>query len=205
MSAMIAENPILEIIQLEPLIFKSRMSKEQFNRFVLRHTDLRVERDRHGIITIHPPMTFDSAYYEGEAFRVLANWSKTNHLGQVVSPSASFNLPDGSQHKADGAWISIKKIHDMSEDERRSIAEIVPDFVMEVLSETDKLSKTKKKMTEAWMANGVQLAWLIDPKKEKAWVYRANGTTETLDHFNQTLSGEEVLPGFTFNLWELKG
>lgn len=204
MNAVAADNPILEIIRLEPLIFKSRMSKEQFNRFVLRHTDLRVERDKLGVITIHPPMTFDSAYYEGEAFGMLRNWSKTNQLGKVVSPSASFNLPDGSQYKADGAWISMEKINGMSEDERRHIAEIVPDFVLEVLSETDSLSKTKKKMTDAWMANGVQLAWLIDPKKEKAWIYRADGNNETVDSFDQPLSGEEVLPGFTFNLRELK-
>jgi len=205
MSAAIAENPILEIIRLEPLIFKSRMSKEQFNRFVLRHTDLRVERDKHGVITIHPPMTFDSAYYEGLAFTKLSNWSISTRTGLAVSPSASFNLPDGSQYKADGAWIPMGKIHNMSEGERRSIAEVVPDFVLEVLSETDSLSKTKKKMTEAWIANGVQLAWLIDPKKEKAWICRADGSTQTMEHFDQSLSGEEVLPGFTFNLWELKG
>jgi hypothetical protein len=77
----IADSPIHEIIRLEPLVFKSRMSKEQFNRFVLRHTDLRIERDKYKTITIHTPIGFDSAYYEGEAFGMLANWSKTNSYG----------------------------------------------------------------------------------------------------------------------------
>ncbi|MCU0345893.1 MAG: Uma2 family endonuclease [Saprospiraceae bacterium] len=201
----IADSPIHEIIRLEPLVFKSRMSKEQFNRFVLRHTDLRIERDKHGTITIHPPMTFDSAYYEGEAFGILRNWSKTNSHGRTVSPSASFNLPDGSQHKADGAWISMEKINGMNEEERRSIAELVPDFVLEVLSETDSLAKAKKKMKEVWIENGVRLAWLIDPKKERAWIYRANGTSDTIEDFSNSLLGEDVLPGFVFNLWEIKG
>jgi Uma2 family endonuclease len=201
----IADSPIHEIIRLEPLVFKSRMSKEQFNRFVLRHIDLRIERDKHGTITIHPPVTFDSAYYEGEAFRILANWSKTNSYGRTVSPSASFNLPDGSQHKANGAWISMEKINGMSEEERRSIAEVVPDFVLEVLSETDSLAKAKKKMKEVWIENGVRLAWLIDPKKERAWIYRASGEHEAVEGFTQSLSGEDVLPGFVFNLWEIKG
>ncbi len=89
----IADSPIHEIIRLEPLVFKSRMSKEQFNRFVLRYIDLRIERDKHGTITIHPPVTFDSAYYEGEAFRILANWSKTNSYGRDRQPICFFQPP----------------------------------------------------------------------------------------------------------------
>jgi Uma2 family endonuclease len=198
------ESPIHDIIRLEPLGFKSRMNKDQFNKFVLRHTDLRIERDKYGIITIHPPTTFDSAYYKGEAFAILRNWSKTKQLGKTVSPSASFNLPDGSQHKADGAWVSMDKINQLSEKERRSIADVVPDFVMEVVSETDKPAKLKKKMSDVWIANGVRLGWLIDPKKEKAGIFRSEGEPEAIADFNHSLSGEEILPGFTLNLWELK-
>ena len=58
-------------------------------------------------------------------------------------------------------------------------------------------------MTDIWMANGVRLAWLIDPIAQKAWVYRADGITETVSDFNAQLSGEAVLPGFTFDLKEL--
>ena len=117
-------------------------------------------------------MTFDSGFDEGEAFFHLKLWSKKDKTGKVFSSSTSFDLPDGSQYKADGAWISNEKISQLTDKERKSIASIVPDFVMEVRSETDRLAKLKKKMTVAWIANGVQLAWLIDPKSEKAWVYR---------------------------------
>ncbi|MFN0013476.1 MAG: hypothetical protein ACKVU2_02915 [Saprospiraceae bacterium] len=41
-------------------------------------------------------MTFKSAKNEGNTFGFLWYWSKTNKLGKFLSPSASFDLPDGS-------------------------------------------------------------------------------------------------------------
>ncbi|MBI5914823.1 MAG: Uma2 family endonuclease [Bacteroidetes bacterium] len=204
MTATVEESTIHQIVKNEQLVFKSRMSREQFHRFVLKNTDLRIERDKYGSIIIYPLMTFDSGYNEGEVFFHLKFWSKSNQLGRAFSPSTSFDLPDGSQRKADGAWISMEKIDALSEEERKSIALIVPDFVMEVRSETDRMSQVKKKMSEAWIANGVKLAWLIDPIKEKAWIYRENGTVEEVDGFDKKLSGEGILPGFELNLSDLK-
>lgn len=205
MTATIEESPIHQIVRNEQMMFKSRMSREQFHRFVLKNSDLRIERDKYGNIIIYPLMTFDSGYNEGEAFFHLKLWSKTNQLGKAFSPSTSFDLPDGSQRKADGAWISMEKINQLTEEERKGIALIVPDFVMEVRSETDRIAQLKRKMTEAWIANGVKLAWLIDPVKEKAWVFRADGTNEEINGFHHQLSGEGILPGFELKLSDLKG
>lgn len=44
--------------------------------------------------------------------------------------------------------------------------------MVEIRSQSDRLHKLQAKMTDAWMANGVRLAWLIDPYEEKACVYR---------------------------------
>jgi Uma2 family endonuclease len=187
----------------EPMVFRSKMSREQFHSFVMSNSDVRIERDKFGTITIHPSMTFDSGYFEGEAFRILANWSKNSKLGRVFSPSTSFDLPDGSEYKADGAWISHEKINQLTTQERKHIASIVPDFVIEVRSETDRIAVLKKKMTDTWIANGVKLAWLIDPIKKQAWVYRLDGSMESFDGFNHVLIGENVLSGFEFDLNEL--
>jgi Uma2 family endonuclease len=197
-------NPLLFLISRESLVFKSSLSRRDFHRFVLEHPDLRIERDQHGTITIYPPMTFDSGYYEGEVFGRLRDWSKTNRLGKVFSPSTSFDMPDGAQYKADGAWLTLEKINSLSLAERKSIPVIVPDFVIEVRSQSDRLAKLKKKMTDGWMANGVQLAWLIDPIRENVWIYRLGEAPEVLSGFNRTLSGEAVLPDFKLNLADLK-
>lgn len=199
------EDIIYEILRHEPLVFKSSMPAGQFHRFVLRHEDLKIERDRFGNITIHPPMTFDSGYVEGLAFTKLGVWAlKNKNAGKVFSPSTSFQMPDGSTYKADGAWINNEKINKLTEAERKSIASIVPDFVMEVCSETDRIAKLKKKMPEGWMANGVRLAWLIDPLKERVFIYREGQEVEELAGFGRTLSGENVLVSFEFDLMEIK-
>lgn len=200
------ENPLRKLVQEKPLVYHSSMPAEAFDRFVLENGDLRIERDKNGTITIHPPMSYDSAINEGDAFMFLSHWAFFHkQLGDCLSPSASFNLPDGSQYKADGAWVSRKRANQMPEGERDKIAHVVPDFVMEVRSRTDRLVTLKKKMEETWMANGVRLAWLIDPFSERAWVYRADGSTEKIEAFNVKLSGEDVLPGFELDLNLLKG
>jgi len=55
-----------------------------------------------------------------------------------------------------------------------------------------------------WLAGGATLVWLIDPKRRIVEVWRREGLTQTL-HDDDTLQGEEVLPGFAFpvrELWE---
>ncbi|MBX2892050.1 MAG: Uma2 family endonuclease [Saprospiraceae bacterium] len=82
---------------------------------------------------------------------------------------------------------------------------MVPGFVMEVRSKSDTVAKLKKKMTNVWMANGVQLAWLIDSHSQKAWACRAALPVDELPNFDSMLSGEPLLPGFELDLRDLKG
>jgi Uma2 family endonuclease len=55
-----------------------------------------------------------------------------------------------------------------------------------------------------YVGNGVKLGWLIDPAREKVWIYRGNGETDTFSGFDRSLSGENVLKGFTLKLRELR-
>ena len=54
------------------------------------------------------------------------------------------------------------------------------------------------------MGNGCRLGWLLDPEEEKAYVYRATGEQSVVESFDETLSGEDVLPGFVFELKEVR-
>lgn len=60
-------------------------------------------------------------------------------------------------------------------------------------------------MLKTWMANGVLLGWLVDPKKEVVYIYQQGQAEveEVRDFETSVLSGEEVLPGFGFSLVEL--
>ncbi len=90
--------------------------------------------------------------------------------------------------------MTKEKWEQVSPSERRKFSRVVPDFVIELLSPTDNLQDTQAKMKE-YIANGVRLAWLIDPMGRRVYVYRAGADVEVLDE-PVSLSGEDVLPRF---------
>lgn len=80
----------------------------------------------------------------------------------------------------------------------KGFAPIVPDAVLEVRSPRDSMQKVSAKI-ERWLAAGVKLAWEIDPDTRTLTVYRT-GQPPRLLKIDDTLSGEDVLPGFLLPL-----
>lgn len=103
----------------------------------------------------------------------------------------------------DAAWIVAERWKALTLDEQEKFAPLTPDFVIEIRSKSDSLPELKDKMTK-WIANGCRLAWLIDPIEQKAYVYTSNGSVQTVNNFDETLIGTDVLPGFELDLSVLK-
>jgi len=72
--------------------------------------------------------------------------------------------------------------------------ELAPDLAVEVRSPTDRAGNVQAKVAD-WLEAGCSLVWVIDPERETATVYRADGSVSVFGA-NDTLRGEEVLPGF---------
>jgi Uma2 family endonuclease len=70
--------------------------------------------------------------------------------------------------------------------------------VIELLSPSDSLKATQKKMEE-YRDNGASLGWLINRKTKQVEIYRIGQEVEVLDN-PTSLSGEDFLPGFVLNL-----
>lgn len=73
-----------------------------------------------------------------------------------------------------------------------------PDFAVEVISPSDRFADVLEKVEE-YLAHGTRLVWVIDPEARKAIVFRPGQPPETVGA-KGTLSGEDVLPGFTLRL-----
>lgn len=184
----------------------AELSEEAFEQLCAKNRDLRIEHEADGKVTIMAPVHFDSGFFEGEAFGELRLFVKESRIGgRALGPSTGFKLPDGSTKSPDAAWISAEKLANLPAEERKKFAAVVPDFVIEIRSDSDKLKPLKHKMEETWIANGVRLAWLIDPVKQKAYIYRQDGSIEVVPNFDGKLSGEDVLVGFELDLGLLKG
>lgn len=176
-----------------------QMTDEEFYRFCQDNRDLRIERNEHREIIIMSPTGSLSGYLNAEILRQLANWNIEHKLGKTFDSSTGFKLPDGSNRSPDAAWVSNEAWNQLSEAEKRKFAPLCPEFVVELKSDTDDIADLKKKM-QMWLINGCQLAWLIDPDEEKAYVYRPDRAVELVEGFDQTLSGEDVLPKFSLHL-----
>ena len=70
--------------------------------------------------------------------------------------------------------------------------------MIELVSESDDLADTQAKMRE-YIANGLRLGWLINPKNKQVEIYRQNQDIEVLES-PLNLLGEDVLPGFILDL-----
>jgi Uma2 family endonuclease len=192
------------VIRLGAITFDEPMSKEQFTLLAERFPDLRMEREADGKTLIMSPVKRGSGKREPKLGGFLFMWHSQHGLGELHGPSSGFDLPDGSTKSPDAAWISEERLRNIPDDEEIFVP-VVPDFVAEFRSATDRLKKSQKKMTDTWMANGVRLAWLIDPYEEKAYVYRQGREVEILEGFDgKKLSGEDVLPGFELPLEVMK-
>lgn len=175
-----------------------RMSEEEFFNFCAANPELPLERDRHGNILLMPPTGFESSRRESRIIIELGKWVDRGAGGYVLSSNGAVTLPNGAVRSPDGAWVSASRFEARPREDRERFTHVVPEFVAEIVSRTDVLREAKLKMDE-YIENGVQLAFLIAPYSKVAWVYRADGSVS--EHgFDETLSGEDVMPGFELPL-----
>ncbi len=133
----------------------------------------------------------------------LTIWNRKAKLGEIFDSSTGFNLPNGATRSPDACWVAQNRWDALSKIEKKQFPPLCPDFVIELMSETDSLIPAQKKMEE-WLENGARLGWLLFPNDEKVFVYRPESRYRKLAIISQSLSGEDVLPDFTFDLKMLK-
>jgi Uma2 family endonuclease len=179
------------------------LTDEQFFNLCQDNDFLRFERTADGQILVMTPSGIYSSNRNIEIAYFLSNWNKEYDLGYVFGSDAGFTLPNNAVRAPYCSFIYKDKFEALSNDEKEKFADIVPDFVIELMSPSDSLKHHQDKMKE-YMDNGVLLGWLINPKTEEVFVYRLNGDIEQVNGFGNKLSGENVLPGFTFELSVLK-
>jgi Uma2 family endonuclease len=69
--------------------------------------------------------------------------------------------------------------------------------VIELFSDSDSLTEAKEKMGR-WIANGVQLGWLIDPYRKQVFVYQPGAEPSLFA--GATLKGQGPVSGFELDL-----
>ncbi len=176
------------------------MTDEEFYFFCQENPDYTFERNADGtIVTLMGQTGGETGRKNSELNAELMIWNRQTKPGIVFDSSTGFRLPNGATRGPDAAWISNEQWATLTPDQRKRFPPVCPDFLVELMSESDTLADIEAKMRE-YIANGCQLGWLIDPKTEEVRIYRADGSVSVLHGFSQKLSGESVLPAFEFDL-----
>ena len=178
--------------------FWHEIGEAEFIEFCERNPDMRIEMSKDGDIIIMPPTNTETGRKNFDLIADFAVWTRKDKTGVAFDSSTGFTLPNNARRSPDLAWVRKEKWDALSKEEKRRFARLVPDFVVELRSETDSLKDLQNKMLE-YIESGVSLGWLIDPQERKVHIYRPEREIETLDNPEQ-VSGESVIEGFILEL-----
>ena len=118
-------------------------------------------------------------------------------LGQVLAADGILKFLPGKVRIPDVSFISWGRFPD-KQLPRRPIPSLIPDLVVEVLSDTNTKSEMERKLI-LYFSAGVRLVWYVDPATQTATAY------ESLDQpmvvpAGGVLSGGDILPDFELSL-----
>ena len=165
-----------------------------------------IELNANGELELTMPPYYPADEQEGEMHGTLYVWNVANGRPGTVTPSSSaYRLPNGAIRYPDAAWTAAANVRPRPAEPPRA-RPYCPDFVVEIRSTSQlrpsDLAELLNKMQE-YMASGARLAWLIDPLERTVRIYRAGVAEPALLHDPVTLDGEDVLPGFIFEVRRL--
>src|SRR5205809_7063240 len=126
----------------------------------------------------------------------------TRHLGDFVARHALglvFAQDTGFKIAADPDTVRAPDVAFVARERAglvraRGYAALAPDLLAEIVSPDDAPAEVLAKVAD-WLAAGTRLVWLVDPPRLQVRVYRRDGSLSVLRE-NDSLDGEDVLPGF---------
>ena len=191
----------MQSLETKPLLVDTsritlRITHEEFELLCQDNPDLRLELTEAGELVIMSPAGYESSEKNGDLTADLVIWNRASKQGRVFDSSGGFTLPNGAVKSPDATWIEKSKFTDIPPGAKFPL--LIPDFVIELKYQSDSLTKTQEKMEE-YRTNGVRLGWLINPQQQQVEIYRLGQEKEVLQS-PTTLSGEDVLSGFTLEL-----
>ena len=124
---------------------------DEYFAFCVANPDLHIERTAKGGVVIMAPVGSESAYRSSEVVGELRSWAKRDKRGKAFDSSGEFILPTGAALCPDASWVSNARLATLTKAELKKFPHLSPEFVIEVMSPSDRLKAAKLKMTE-WIA-----------------------------------------------------
>lgn len=129
--------------------------------------------------------------------RLLANWVYPRRLGRVFDSAGGFILPDSNLTAPDVSFVRAARLRQSP----RYFGELVPDLVVEIKSQSDRIKPLVTKILNL-IKLGAVMGILIDPDEETVTVYGHQGEPTILNN-GDILTLPELFPGWELAVYEL--
>jgi Uma2 family endonuclease len=126
---------------------------------------------------------------------LLGSFIRQHRLGREFGAETGFLLkrdPD-TVRAPDFAFLAKKSLP--KTDPKEAYWPGAPDLAVEVLSPDDTTGEVDEKIEE-WLACGCKAVWVVDPLLQTVTIYQSPKKAKLLT-FDEALTGDPVLPGFT--------
>jgi Uma2 family endonuclease len=132
---------------------------------------------------------------------LLGGYVRLHKLGAMFDSSTAFKMKSGNKRSPDISFMAKERLQGL-DDIPDGFLEGAPDLAVEILSPSNTVEEIDKKIIE-YFDNGSRLVWLISPKQNYILVYRNGQEPDRLVKSNDSLDGEEIVPGFNLPVAEL--
>ena len=160
------------------------------------HLDYQLELVE-GKIIIMGPSDIVSSEIGAEFGRLLGNWVKPRQLGRVFESSGGFILANSDLRAPDVSFVTADRL----KQSKRYFAELVPDLVVEIKSQSDRLKPLGEKLL-SFIELGAKVGILIDPDERTVTVYNPTAEPVVLRD-GDMISIPELFPGWEVAVTEL--
>jgi Uma2 family endonuclease len=168
-----------------------QMTAEKF--FDLIIPDGRAELVRGEVV----PMSFPGGEHGVIAVRVAArllSFVEATALGFVTAETGFILERDPDTVRGpDVAFVSFERL--AGQDLPDTWLQFAPDLIVEVISPSERPKQIREKVQD-WFAGGARRVWLFYPRTRNVYVLRSPTDVQILGP-EDTLSGDDVLPGFS--------
>jgi len=150
-----------------------------------------------GRISIVGPSDIVSSEISSRLIAFLFAWVNPRRLGRVFDSAGGFILPDSNLTAPDVSFVRAARLRQSP----RYFGELVPDLVVEIKSQSDRIKPLVTKILN-FVTLGAVIGILIDPDEETVTVYRHQGEPIILNN-GDILTLPELFPGWELAISEL--
>lgn len=151
-------------------------------------------------VLVEKAMGWYESILAGLIIHRITSFTLERNLGQVLSSDGILKFLPGKIRIPDACFISWARFP-KERLPRRPIPLLIPDLVVEVLSDSNTQQEMEQKL-ELYFQAGVRLVWYVEPNTRTATAYESTRRPVKIPS-DGNLDGGNVLPGFTLSLRQL--